>query len=91
MLNMNINAHDLSKKKFKDTILEAFVKDELKKIEKKIIIAHQMRNKDCDYEIKRPLNLDFEKVLKEITKELRNKKFKTVVYDDGSIYINWDL
>jgi hypothetical protein len=86
---MNINANELSKQKIKDTILDEYVNGELKRIEKKIMLAHQMRQQLCYYEIRRPLNLNFSLVIKKVLRELKNKKFKITMFDDGLCYISW--
>lgn len=86
---MKLNANNLANEKLKDTILETYINDEIKKIENKIILAHKMRKSCVWYEIKKPLTINYIDVMKGVNKELKKNNFKTVMYEDGLFYIDW--
>lgn len=85
---MNINANDLNKKK-KNTIMETFIKDEIKKIEKKIILANDRKIKYISYQVQKPLNHDYTIIVTALNNELVKNKFKTSVYENGVILVSW--
>lgn len=85
---MKINADDLKKKK-KNSILETCISEEIKKVEKKIIMAHELKKSYISYQVQKPLNQDYTQIIKAVNNELIKNKFKTSIYDDGTILISW--
>lgn len=85
---MKINADDLKKKK-KNSILETCISEEIKKVEKKIIMANELKKSYISYQVQKPLNQDYTQIIKAVNNELIKNKFKTSIYDDGTILISW--
>ena len=85
---MKINADDLKKKK-KNSILENCISEEIKKVEKKIIMANELKKSYISYQVQKPLNQDYTQIIKAVNNELIKNKFKTSIYDDGTILISW--
>lgn len=85
---MKINADDL-KKKQKNSMLENCISDEIKKVEKKILMAHELKKSYISYQVQKHINQDYLQIIKAVNNELVKNKFKTSIYDDGTILISW--